>query len=124
VNLHVLVIDDDNSVRASLLRVLRGGGYVAAQASDGKEGLVKALRLQPDVILLDVVMNGQSGIETARALKNQASLAAVPIIALTASPESARQAGALFAAVLTKPCLSEDLFRTIDASAPHRRPIH
>jgi DNA-binding response OmpR family regulator len=57
-------------------------GYEVSAASDGKEGLEKAAREKPDIILLDVMLPVMSGIDVCRALRNKAI--EIPIIMLTA----------------------------------------
>lgn len=120
----VLVVDDDRTVRASLLRLLRARGYVAVAAHTGAEAIEIAQRIQPQVILIDIVMTDDDGLEIARALKSDPMLATIPLIALTASPDRARDYASLFRSVLTKPCPSAALFRAIEqtlSSSPPRQ---
>lgn len=60
----VLVVDDDENLRTVLLDKLNLSGFEAIGAVNGKEGLEKALKLHPDIILLDVLMPIMSGWET------------------------------------------------------------
>lgn len=59
----VLVVDDDENLRTVLLDKLNLSGFEAIGAVNGKEGLEKALKLHPDIILLDVLMPIMSGWE-------------------------------------------------------------
>jgi CheY-like chemotaxis protein len=61
----VLVIDDDPDVRQFIAATLEEQGYRVAQASDGREGLAKATREKPDLVILDFIMPGLSGAEVA-----------------------------------------------------------
>lgn len=61
---HVLVVDDDNLLRRSLVDKLTDAGFRTAEAADGKTGLKIALETRPQVILLDQQMPDQTGIET------------------------------------------------------------
>jgi response regulator NasT len=78
---HILVVDDDRLVLASLTRGLRQGGYRVSEASNGDAALVIARETSPDLALLDVRMPGMNGIELGRLLREQA---AVPFIYLSA----------------------------------------
>jgi CheY-like chemotaxis protein len=65
----ILVIDDDNNLRLVLVDKLNMSGFEAIGASNGKEGLEKALEWHPDVILLDVMMPVMNGQEMLRKLR-------------------------------------------------------
>jgi DNA-binding response OmpR family regulator len=95
----VLVADDD----ADILRIveinLRLEGFEVVTARDGPDALAKAVAVRPDLVLLDVRMPGIDGYTTCAQLRADASLAAVPVIIVTANYgpaeiEAARRAGA------------------------------
>jgi DNA-binding response OmpR family regulator len=77
----ILVIEDDPKTGASLEMYLRHGGYRAEVARSGDEGLERARRERPDLIILDLMLPGVSGIEICRTLREESD---VPIIMLTA----------------------------------------
>ncbi len=79
----VLVVEDHADVRAYLRRHL-APRYRVVEASDGAEGLDKARRLLPDLILSDVAMPGMDGLALCRALKADPETDFLPIILLTA----------------------------------------
>ncbi len=106
------MVDDERSVRVSLLRILRATGYDAVGAGSGQEALAKALEWHPDVVLMDLMMPLENGMDTARKMRSHAPLACIPIIALTASSLSV-ETQSFFQLVLTKPCLSVDLLSAI-----------
>jgi CheY-like chemotaxis protein len=116
VTLKVLVIDDDHSALKALLRLLRALGYDASGARDQATALELALQSRPDLIVMDIMIEQQDGVRIARGIKTHSELVDVPIVALTGSPELVHAGEHLFAAVLTKPCLSQDLLRAFDAS--------
>jgi two-component system response regulator MprA len=78
----VLVVDDEPALRESLDRALRAEGYVVDTAHDGAAALERLSEREPDVVVLDVLMPGLDGLETARRVR--ASGSRVPILMLTA----------------------------------------
>jgi len=69
--IHILVVDDDRLVLASLARGLRGAGYRVSEAGSGKEALSVVEQDPPDLALLDVRMPGMDGIELGRLLSER-----------------------------------------------------
>jgi signal transduction histidine kinase len=80
----VLIVDDDPSAREALVAILEGEGYDLQQAKDGIQALKILKQLQPDLILLDVMMPAMDGFEVCRRIRATPALAEVPIILLTA----------------------------------------
>jgi DNA-binding response OmpR family regulator len=80
---HVLVVEDDPSVRGLLHTLLMAEGYEVATASDGLAGLVKASSRRPALILLDLMMPDLGGIRVLEELRGDPSLADVPVIVVT-----------------------------------------
>ncbi len=80
----VLIIDDEASSRAMLDLALSEEGYALEFAANGKQGLKKAEALQPDLILLDVMMPGMTGFEVCQRIRNGVQNSEVPILLLTA----------------------------------------
>ena len=79
----VLVIDDNADILA-LMRTLLGSTYHVFTATNGQEGIRKAMRLVPDAILCDVMMPVMDGLETCRRLKSEVHTSHIPIMMLTA----------------------------------------
>ncbi|MGH1504326.1 MAG: hybrid sensor histidine kinase/response regulator [Acidimicrobiales bacterium] len=77
---HVLVVDDDDGVRALLRDLFETDGYRVSEASDGAAAVDVATRLQPDLVTMDVLMPGMSGIDTALALRTNVRTAAIPLV--------------------------------------------
>jgi DNA-binding response OmpR family regulator len=95
----VLVADDDADIVRFVEVNLRLEGYQVVTARDGQEALTKALDLQPDVVLLDVLMPRIDGYTVCARLREDRRGAAIPVILLTANfisadQEVARRAGA------------------------------
>ena len=80
----VLIVDDDLTARETLVAMLEGENYDLQLAKDGIQALQMLEHIQPDLILLDVMMPGMDGYEVCRRIRSTAQLAAVPIILLTA----------------------------------------
>lgn len=111
----ILVVDDDRSTRASALRLLTARGYTALEATGEDDAVQKAASLTPDVILMDLHLRHGSGLDAARRIKAQLTLAPIPIVALTATPPTWDEKMQLFAAVLTKPCPTKRILEAIEA---------
>ena len=84
VNSLVLIVDDEYSGRETLQSVLEGEGYRLEMAENGLQAIEKAKKLQPDVILLDIMMPGMTGFEVCERIRNDPQIAEIPIIVLTA----------------------------------------
>lgn len=80
----VLIVDDDPTARETLFAMLEGESYDLQFAKDGFEALRMLDQLQPDLILLDVMMPGLDGFEVCRRIRASSALAEIPIIILTA----------------------------------------
>ena len=81
---HVLVVDDDDRLRALLGRYLRDNGYHVSSASSAADAQAKLDGMAFDLIVLDVMMPGESGIDFTRGLRRSTT---VPILLLTAMGE-------------------------------------
>jgi DNA-binding response OmpR family regulator len=84
----VLVVDDDPVIQKLLQVNFEMEGYKVVTANDGEEGLEKARALQPDCMLLDIMMPKMNGLEVATALKGDAKTKKIPIILLSAKAQS------------------------------------
>ncbi len=80
----ILVADDDMHIRRLISELLENEGYEVIQARDGREALEFAQQLQPDLIILDIIMPNVDGMEVCKRLRNVTS---VPIIFLTAKDD-------------------------------------
>lgn len=101
----VLVIDDNADIRAYSTALL-GDEYDVMEASDGSEGLKKAVREVPDVVVCDVMMSGMDGLECCKHLKSDSLTCHIPVILLTAKTlDEHRAEGYAYGAdaYLTKP---------------------
>ncbi|GGE40269.1 DNA-binding response regulator [Agaricicola taiwanensis] len=81
---HILVVDDDSRIRTLLSRFLNDNGYRVTGAGSAAEARLRLEGLAFDLIVLDVMMPGESGLDLARDLKSRSHL---PILMLTALAE-------------------------------------
>jgi two-component system, cell cycle response regulator DivK len=112
----ILLVDDSEDNRDVYAMYLRHQGWRVAIAVDGVEGLTLAMRLHPNVIILDLGLPGIDGWEVAIRLKNAPDTSAIPIIAVSGhvtkeSRQRARDAGVN--EFVSKPCLPADLVAAI-----------
>ena len=81
---HILAIDDNKIIRKSLEKMLLNQGHQIETAANGKQGLEMAERIQPELILLDIVMPDLNGWEVCTLLKQNPATKDIPVIMLTA----------------------------------------
>ena len=118
----ILLIDDDPPLRSVLADALIRAGHKVTQAEDGRQGM-EVFRTSPtDVVVTDLIMPGQEGLETIMQLRRE--FPALPIIAMSGgsvanSPlylDMARRFGAQLA--LCKPFTADQLLKAIDSVLP------
>jgi DNA-binding response OmpR family regulator len=112
----ILVVDDEPDVVELISFNLRTRGYETIEASNGLEALIKARKFQPDLVVLDVMMDGLDGLSVCEVLRSQVTTKSIPVIMVTAAAgEMARlnslEAGA--ADFLTKPFSPQELARRV-----------
>ncbi len=84
-----LVIDDQSDIRNVIVFVLDKAGFEVHEESNGEHGLLAASVVRPDVILLDWMMPGMSGIDVCRALRQDVDQRSTVVILLTAKAQEA-----------------------------------
>lgn len=107
----ILVVEDHSELR-HFLRLQLNDEYEVTEATDGVDGLQKALDIQPDIILSDVMMPKMDGIQLLESVKNNFETSHIPVVLLTAkSSVESRIEGLKYGAdaYLTKPFNSEEL---------------
>lgn len=108
----ILIVDDEPTNLALLATALEGD-YELFAATSGYKALELVREIHPDLILLDIMMPGLSGLEVCRLIKSDAALAHIPVIFLTAMTGQINEANGLEAGgidYLTKP-LAIDLVK-------------
>lgn len=114
----VMVVDDEPDIRMVLSKMLRKRGYEVELCESAEEALeLLSTGKLPDVIIMDLMMPGMSGIEACRAIKSDDRLSGIPVIILTVmsepeAKEESREAGA--DAHVDKPINMAKLFSTIE----------
>ena len=126
----VLIVEDFDDAREILSSMLQFYGFRVAEAVQGNEAVEKALRLLPDIVLMDLALPGMDGYQATRCLKSNPRTRKIPIIAVTAHalPEDekkARDAGC--DSFLTKPVHPTELLGEMrrfldDCTFPPRPP--
>ena len=113
----VLIIDDDEFVRKHIRTILERAGFIALEARNGDEGLIKVAEAVPDLVITDLLMPEKDGIETIIQLRK--SHPDIKIIAMSGGGhvigrdvlKSARLFGA--AITLIKPFLADELLQAV-----------
>ena len=103
---------EDNQELREFLRLQLSASFRIEEAADGKEGLQRALQLQPDIILSDVMMPEMDGIQLLDKIKNNFETSHIPVVLLTAkSSVESKIEGLKYGAdaYMTKPFHSEQL---------------
>ena len=112
--IHVLVVDDEEGVRSYLRMVLEDAGYTVSEAADGKEAFHLALEDPPAVVITDLVMPEQEGIETIRALRRRLPQLAIVAISGAFGGQFLNTAKILGAdAILDKPLRADVLLAKV-----------
>ena len=112
----VLIIDDNNGMRAYLRSILKDK-YNVSEAADGKQGLEKACREVPKLVICDVMMPVMDGLEFTRQLKQNIATSHIPVILLTARSLSEQREegyGTGADSYLTKPFSGSVLLARVD----------
>lgn len=118
----ILVIEDEQDSRIMLATLLRRLGYQTLTARDGRDGLTRARRSPPTLVLLDLHMPNLDGAGFRTEQKADPELADIPVIVVTADPEGARSRGLDAEEVIQKPIDVDRLTAMVEkyaGPAPH-----
>ncbi|MEO5566557.1 MAG: phosphate regulon transcriptional regulator PhoB [Luteimonas sp.] len=114
----ILIVDDEPAIREMVAFALRKGDFTPVQAGDAREAQLAIAERIPDLILLDWMLPGTSGLELARRWRKDALTREVPVIMLTARGEENDRVGGLEAGVddyVVKPFSTRELLARIRA---------
>lgn len=81
---HILIVDDDPTIRSVLEALLEDEGFALTTASNGREALRSVHEDPPSLILMDLMMPVMSGVDAVRELKTDPRTADIPVIAMSA----------------------------------------
>ena len=121
----LLLVEDDRALADLLLWHFDREGYEIVRTADGDEALILAEERMPDLVILDWMIEGVSGIEVCRRLRRRASTAHVPIIMLTARGEESDRIRGLETGAddyVTKPFSPRELLARVGAVLRRMRP--
>jgi len=114
----ILIIEDEAAIREMLGYSLMKEGYVCAEAADIEQARAQVQSAKPDIILLDWMLPGMSGIDYARRLRSDPATQDIPVIMLTAKGDEADKIRALDTGAddyMTKPFSTRELLARIRA---------
>ncbi len=112
----LLVVDDSPGELQLIYKILNKAGYTIITASDGVEGVEKALSEQPDLIILDIIMPKKNGFQACRTIKSCPETRHIPVILLSSKDQQAdkfwgmKQGTDLY---LTKPIIPIKLLKAV-----------
>lgn len=112
----VLIIEDSQSQLYYMSKLMEEHGHQVTAADTGEEGMTKAEKQQPDVILMDIVMPGINGLQAARKLSKNEPTKSIPVIFVTTKDGETDRIWGMrqgAAAYITKPIDEEALLQAI-----------
>ncbi|MBF0102318.1 MAG: response regulator [Desulfobacterales bacterium] len=80
----ILIVDDEVDIRIFLSTLTKVNGYDPVLAKNGKEGMLKAQEVKPDLVIMDIMMPGEGGIQMYQHIRTDPNLKDTPIIMLSA----------------------------------------
>jgi CheY-like chemotaxis protein len=124
----ILVADDDVDVRTLVVLKLESSGHSVVSVENGSEAVRTCRELQPDLVVLDLMMPGMNGLEACAEIRADPIVARTPIILLTARAQAADVDAGMAVGVdeyVTKPFSPRELASRVDSllarGAAHRR---
>jgi DNA-binding response OmpR family regulator len=118
----ILIIEDDDRIRESLRLIFQGEGYDVDDAATGEAGIEQFVRMNADVVIVDVMLPQMSGIDACRALR---AVSDVPIVVVSARDDTSDVIAGLEAGAddyVTKPYVAQELLARVRAHL-RRRPV-
>ena len=121
---HILLVEDDQHIRASLRMLFEAEGYSVDEAADGDQGLEFAKRRQPEVAIVDIMLPTISGFDTCVGLR---ALSDLPIVIVSARDETENVVRGLESGAddyVTKPFVPAELLARVKAHlrrSPHQQ---
>jgi DNA-binding response OmpR family regulator len=110
----ILVVEDDEDLRDSIVEALHAKGFAVMTASEGAEALRVLERITPDVVVLDLMMPGMDGYAFLQERASRPAVQAVPVVVASAAPPPASHAESLWNEFIPKPFTMTMLLDAID----------
>jgi CheY-like chemotaxis protein len=122
----ILVVDDEETFRFIVRGLLADSGHELVEAATGRDGLRRAIEIQPDVILLDLRLTDMTGIALSERLGQEASTAKTPVVLVTSQrlTDDERTRFGRDRIVLSKSVLTRDLLRSTIEQVLSTSPAH
>jgi DNA-binding response OmpR family regulator len=118
---HVMLIEDEPNIAEALRFLLARDGWRVSTVADGAVVMAAVAAQHPDVLVLDLMLPGVSGLDLLRQLRADAATAALPILMLTAKGQGRDREAALQAGVtrfMTKPFANAEIVAALRELAP------
>lgn len=117
---HVLLIEDEPNIAEAIRFILSRDGWEVSTLACGTEAVAEVAKTKPDIVILDLMLPGMSGIEIVSALRSNPETEALPVLMLTAKGagrdrEAAERAGV--SRFMTKPFSNADMLANVRALA-------
>ena len=115
----ILVLEDDATMRRVIVTALRREGYVVYEEENGLEGDRRIRALKPDLVLLDVMLPGKTGLDICEELKRDPELKTIPVLLMTCLTTESKQDDSYWRAetgaddFITKPFPIGELLRRV-----------
>lgn len=116
----ILVVEDDKNVRSGLALMLQSWGFTVVQAENAREGMIKAMTQEPQLVILDIIMPVRSGFALCRKLKEDDRYKKIPVLLLSALPVDEQKKETHWKGTpaaddyMAKPYKARELLETID----------
>ena len=114
----ILIVDDSPTERHYLNEILVKGGFDVVTSDSGEDALIKARSLQPDLILMDVVMPGMNGFQATRAITRDELTKNIPVLICTTKAQETDRIWGLRQGArdyMVKPVQAEALLKKIES---------
>ena len=115
---NILIVDDSPTDRQFLSDLLSKNGFKVSTAENADDALAKAKQLKPDLVLMDVVMPGQSGFQATRTLAKDEATKGIPVIICTSKGQETDKSWGIKQGArdyIVKPIAAADLLAKISA---------
>jgi len=115
----ILLVDDTAKTRQAVRAILERGGFGVREARDAEDAMARMKPYPPDLIILDVMMPGRSGLELAAGLKSRPDTKGIPILLFSGVPTEGGKGGEYWKGrsfaddFLSKPCKPRELLEKV-----------